>query len=66
LNAKIIIDGQKIVRNIQPNTKIRIRKAESKAKFIRISDDLYSNYFRRLRKKIIGVLKIPPSDSPEE
>ncbi|MGV9142104.1 MAG: NAD(+)/NADH kinase [Promethearchaeota archaeon] len=66
LNAKIIIDGQKIVRNIQPNTKIRIRKAESKAKFIRITDDLYSNYFRRLRKKIIGVLKIPPSDSPEE
>jgi NAD+ kinase len=66
LNAKIIIDGQKIVRNIQPNTKIRIKKAESKAKFIRISDDLYSNYFRRLRKKIIGVLKIPPSDSPEE
>ncbi|TXT56241.1 MAG: NAD kinase [Promethearchaeota archaeon] len=66
LNAKIIIDGQKIVRNIQPNTKIRIRKAEAKAKFIRLSDDLYSNYFRRLRKKILPKMKIPPSDSPEE
>ncbi|MEJ2249790.1 MAG: NAD(+)/NADH kinase [Candidatus Lokiarchaeota archaeon] len=66
LNAKIVIDGQKIVRNIQPNTTIVIKKAESCAKFIRLSKNLHKNYFRRLKKKIIGTLRIPIDDSPEE
>jgi len=64
LNAKILIDGQRIIKEVQPNTKIRIRKANAYAKFIRIS--LSDNYFRRLRKKIIGTIRVPLDDSPEE
>ncbi len=66
LNAKIIIDGQQTIKNIQPNTKIRIRKSNSQTKFIRLSENLYENYFKRLRKKIIGTLRVPIDDSPEE
>ncbi len=67
LNAKIIIDGQQEYKEIQPGSLIRIRKADSEFKFIRLSDDLYKNYFKRLKKKIIGVgLKVPLEDSPEE
>jgi NAD+ kinase len=67
LNAKIIIDGQQEYKEIQPGSIIRIRKADSGFKFIRLSDDLYKNYFKRLKKKIIGVgLKVPLEDSPEE
>jgi NAD+ kinase len=66
LNAKIVIDGQKIIRNIQPNTKIIVKRAESIVKFIRLSKDLHRNYFKRLKKKIIGTLRIPIDDSPEE
>lgn len=66
LNAKIIIDGQQTIKNIQPNTTIRIRKSNSQTKFIRLSENLYENYFKRLRKKIIGTLKVPIDDSPEE
>ena len=64
LNAKILIDGQRIIKDVQPNTKIRVRKANSHAKFIRVS--LSDNYFRRLRKKIIGTIRVPLDDSPEE
>jgi NAD kinase len=64
LNARIIIDGQRIIKEVQPNTKIRIRKANAYAKFIRVS--LSDNYFRRLRKKIIGTIRVPLDDSPEE
>ena len=66
LNAKIVIDGQLTIKNIQPNTKIRIRKSNSQTKFIRLSENLYENYFKRLRKKIIGTLRVPIDDSPEE
>jgi len=66
LNAKIIIDGQHTIKKIQPNTKIRIRKSNSQTKFIRLSENLYENYFKRLRKKIIGTLRVPIDDSPEE
>ncbi|MFX1308249.1 MAG: NAD(+)/NADH kinase [Promethearchaeota archaeon] len=63
LDAKIVIDGQKIIKRIAPNTKIRIRKAKSKNKFIRFS----GSYYSRLRKKIIGtVRRVPIDDSPEE
>jgi NAD+ kinase len=62
LNAKIIIDGQQTIKKIQPNTRIIIRKSTSQTKFIRITE----SYFKRLRKKIIGTVRIPPSDSPEE
>jgi len=62
LNAKIVIDGQRTIKQIQPNTKIRIRKSDSHAKFIRFS----KSYYTRLRKKIIGTLKVPIDDSPEE
>ncbi|MFX0041529.1 MAG: NAD(+)/NADH kinase [Candidatus Hodarchaeota archaeon] len=65
LNAKIVIDGQYTVKQIQPNTRIRIRKASSYAKFIRFSNKKV-NYYRRLRKKIIGTLRVPLDDSPEE
>jgi NAD+ kinase len=62
LDAKIIIDGQQIIRRIAPNTKIRIRKADSQNKFIRFS----GSYYTRLRKKIIGtVRRVPIDDSPE-
>ncbi|MHA1642386.1 MAG: NAD(+)/NADH kinase [Promethearchaeota archaeon] len=66
LNAKIVIDGQITYRKIQPNTIIKIRKSDSYIKFIRLSDNLINNYIKRLRKKIIGVLKVPLDDSPEE
>ncbi|UCC18145.1 MAG: NAD(+)/NADH kinase [Promethearchaeota archaeon] len=63
LDAKIVIDGQQIIRRIAPNTKIRIRKAKSQNKFIRFS----GSYYNRLRKKIIGtVRRVPIDDSPEE
>jgi NAD+ kinase len=63
LDAKIVIDGQQIIKRIAPNTKIRIRKANSKNKFIRFS----GSYYSRLRKKIIGtVRRVPIDDSPEE
>jgi len=62
LNAKIVIDGQQTIKKIPPNTKIIIRKANSNTKFIRFSD----SYFRRLRKKIIGGIRVPLDDSPEE
>ncbi len=67
LNAKIIIDGQTTIKKVQPNTRIRIRRANSHAKFVRLSTkNLHENYFRRLRKKIIGTVRIPFDDSPEE
>jgi NAD+ kinase len=66
LDAKIIIDGQVSIKGITPKTKIRIRKADSHVKFLRLSKTLYTNYFRRLKKKIIGQLRVPIDDSPEE
>ncbi len=66
LNARIIVDGQQTIKKIHPNTRIRIRKANSHTKFIRLTDNLYENYFRRLRKKIIGTIRTPLNDSPEE
>jgi NAD+ kinase len=66
LNARIVIDGQHTVKKIQPYTKIKICKANSQAKFIRFSESLYENYFKRLRKKIIGTTRVPLDDSPEE
>jgi NAD+ kinase len=66
LNAKIVIDGQRTYKKILPNSKIRIRKANSYNKFIRISKNLSDNYYRRLRKKIIGTIRVPLDDSPEE
>ncbi|MFX1338770.1 MAG: NAD(+)/NADH kinase [Promethearchaeota archaeon] len=66
LNARIIIDGQQTIKKIQPNTRIRIRKANSQIQFIRLTDNIYQNYFRRLRKKIIGTIRTPWDDSPEE
>lgn len=66
LNARIIIDGQQTIKKIQPNTRIRIRKANSHTQFIRLTDNIYQNYFRRLRKKIIGTIRTPLDDSPEE
>ncbi len=62
LDAKIVIDGQQIIRKIAPNTKIRIRKGNSHNKFIRFT----GSYYTRLRKKIIGtVRRVPLDDSPE-
>jgi NAD+ kinase len=66
LNAKVVIDGQVIIKQIQPRTRIIIKKANSHAKFIRLSKNLHSNYFKRLKKKIIGTLRVPLDDSPEE
>lgn len=62
LDAKIVIDGQKIFKKIPPNTKIRIRRSNSQTKFIRFG----KSYYSRLRKKIIGTLRVPLDDSPEE
>jgi len=62
LEAKIVIDGQRTIKKIQPNTKVRIRKSYSKIKFIRFN----KSYYTRLRKKIIGTLRVPIDDSPEE
>jgi len=62
LDAKIVIDGQQIIKRIGPNTKIRIRIAKSQNKFIRFR----GSYYTRLRKKIIGtVRRVPIDDSPE-
>jgi NAD+ kinase len=62
LDGKIVIDGQRTFKKIAPNTKIRIRKANSQNKFIRFS----KSYYTRLRKKIIGTVRVPLDDSPEE
>ena len=62
LDGKIVIDGQRIIKKIPSNTKIRIRKSNSRTKFIRLS----KNYYSRLRKKIIGTIHVPLDDSPEE
>lgn len=62
LDAKIVIDGQREIKKIQSNTKIRIRKSISYTKFIRFN----KSYYTRLRKKIIGTLRVPINDSPEE
>jgi len=66
LSAKIIIDGQKTFKDIQPNSIIRVRKANSHTSFIRLSKSISDNYIRRLRKKIIGNIQVPLHDSPEE
>jgi NAD+ kinase len=66
LDADVVIDGQKSFRNVSPNTVIKIRKANAYSHFIRFSKSLSDNYFRRLRKKIIGTLRVPLDDSPEE
>jgi len=52
--------------DIQPKTIIRVRKANSHTSFIRLSESISDNYIRRLRKKIIGTIKVPLDDSPEE
>ncbi|MFX1487878.1 MAG: NAD(+)/NADH kinase [Promethearchaeota archaeon] len=62
LDGKIVIDGQRTFKKIAPNTKIRVRKANSQNKFIRFS----KSYYTRLRKKIIGTVRVPLDDSPEE
>ncbi|MFX1311281.1 MAG: NAD(+)/NADH kinase [Promethearchaeota archaeon] len=62
LNAKIVIDGQRTIKEITPNTKIRIRNSKYQTKFIRFN----RSYYSRLRKKIIGTLRVPLDDSPEE
>ena len=63
LDAKIVIDGQQIIKRISPNTRIKIRKSNSYNKFIRFK----GSYYNRLRKKIIGtVRRVPIDDSPEE
>lgn len=62
LDAKIVIDGQRTIKKIAPNTKIRIRKANSQVKFIRFD----KSYYSRLRKKILSTVRIPIDDSPEE
>ncbi|MFX1501007.1 MAG: NAD(+)/NADH kinase [Promethearchaeota archaeon] len=62
LDAKIVIDGQQIIKGIAPYTRIRIRKANSQVKFIRFE----GSYYTRLRKKIIGTIRrVPIDDSPE-
>ncbi len=66
LSAKIIIDGQKTLKDVQPKSIVRVRKANSHTSFIRLSKSISDNYIRRLRKKIIGTIKVPLDDSPEE
>ena len=66
LDADVVIDGQKSFRNVSPNTVIKIRKANAYSSFIRFSKTISDNYFRRLRKKIIGTIRVPLDDSPEE
>lgn len=66
LTAKIVIDGQRTFKKIPPNTIIRIRKGRTYAKFIRLSKSLSDNYIKRLRRKIIGTIRVPLDDSPEE
>ena len=62
LSARILLDGRKIFKDIQPNTRIKISKSHSIVRFIRFNE----SYFRRIRKKIIGMIPVPRSDSPEE
>ena len=62
LDGKIVIDGQRTIKKIAPNTKIRVRKANSQNRFIRFG----KSYYTRLRKKIIGTVRVPLDDSPEE
>ncbi len=66
LNAKVIIDGRRFYEKIQPKTRIIVTKANCSFKFIRLSKNLDKSYFKRLKRKIIGVLKVPLQDSPEE
>jgi NAD+ kinase len=66
LSAKIIIDGQRTLKEIHPRTIIRIRKANSHTSFIRLSKSISDNYIRRLRKKILGTLRVPLDDAAEE
>ncbi len=62
LDGKIVIDGQRTIKKIPPNSKIRIRKSKSRTKFIRFD----KSYYSRLRKKILSTVRIPIDDSPEE
>jgi NAD+ kinase len=66
LNAKIIVDGQRTYKKISPNSIIKIRRANASNSFIRLSRSISENYIKRLRKKIIGTIKVPLDDSPEE
>ncbi|MGV9171131.1 MAG: NAD(+)/NADH kinase [Promethearchaeia archaeon] len=67
LSGKIVIDGQEVIRDIPPNSRIFIRGSGKSIKFIRFKDNgPRSSYFTRLRKKIIGTVNIPLDDSPEE
>jgi NAD+ kinase len=59
LNATIIIDGQRTIKNINPKAIIKIRKANCYTEFIRVSNSIQKNYINRLREKIIGSFKIP-------
>ncbi len=66
IEAKIVIDGQRVIKAIQPNTIIKVRKANSDVKFIRLSNTVDENYIKRLRKKIINTHRgLPLNDSPE-
>ena len=58
LNARIVIDGQVIIKQVQPKTKVIIKKANSHAKFIRLSKNLYINYFKPLQKTLIDALRV--------
>jgi NAD kinase len=62
LDGKIVIDGQRTIKKIPPNSKIRIRKSKSRTQFIRFD----KSYYSRLRKKILSTVRIPIDDSPEE
>ncbi|MFX0071458.1 MAG: NAD(+)/NADH kinase [Candidatus Hermodarchaeota archaeon] len=66
LNARIVTDGQQTIKKIGPKSIIRIRKSKSFIEFIRLSKDLSENYFKRLGKKILGTVRVPMDDSPEE
>ena len=66
LTSKIIIDGQQTIKRIQPNTIVRVCKSNSVTRLIRFTNNLYENYFKRLRMKIIGTIRTPIDDSPEE
>ncbi len=62
LSGRILLDGRNVFKDIQPHSLIRIRKSSSEVRFIRFNE----SYYRRLRKKIIGLVPIPRDDSPEE
>ena len=58
---------REVIKAVQPNTIIKIRKANSHIQFIRLSPTLDENYVKRLRKKIISTHRgLPINDSPEE